>query len=308
MGIPNSVGGTARIATVGSFLLCCCAAPRTTVAHPEPAPGAAAAKEDGRAGASGDRTCASLRPYGLVAGWIASHPSFGPTQVVLLRPSAESKRIDEGAAMLARADSDVASGSPKLQELSGLLHAELESLRRLLSALDQRDDGAYLTEAARFEERKTRVIAIGRERDAECRTSVFRSWGILPPTVIQKRVREHYEEFRHCYEAGLARNPKLEGKVTVRFVIDRTGHMAEIRAVHDTSSPESEPEAGTEEFFAKLGLHAHTTGSDPATTLPDPEAIACLVDRYRPIVFPPPEGGIVTVVYPIIFSPKQEAQ
>jgi hypothetical protein len=41
-------------------------------------------------------------------------------------------------------------------------------------------------------------------------------------------------------------------------------------------------------------------------TLPDPKAIACIVDEVRSMEFPRPDGGIVTVVYPISFSPGDD--
>jgi hypothetical protein len=41
-------------------------------------------------------------------------------------------------------------------------------------------------------------------------------------------------------------------------------------------------------------------GSD----LPDSGMVSCVVRAYYGLQFPPPEGGIVTVVYPILFSPR----
>lgn len=95
--------------------------------------------------------------------------------------------------------------------------------------------------------------------------------GRLPPEQIQSTVRGQYGIFRKCYEAGLARNPNLEGRVIVRFVIDREG------AVSLSNLKES--------------------------TLPDEQATKCIVDGFRALTFPRPDGGIVTVVYPIMFSP-----
>jgi len=97
--------------------------------------------------------------------------------------------------------------------------------------------------------------------------------GRIAPTKIQAIVRDGYGVFRKCYEAGLARDPNLEGRVTVRFVIGRDGKVI--------ASKEQDP------------------------TLPDDEVVQCVVEGFKTLVFPAPEGGIVTVVYPIMFSPER---
>lgn len=40
-----------------------------------------------------------------------------------------------------------------------------------------------------------------------------------------------------------------------------------------------------------------------SSDLPDSAVVDCLVDEYRKLLFPPPKGGIVTVEYPLSFSP-----
>ncbi len=95
--------------------------------------------------------------------------------------------------------------------------------------------------------------------------------GRLPPEVIQRIVRQNYGRFRLCYEQGLARNPNLEGRVQVRFVIGRDGSVSNVG----------------------------NGGSD----IPDSAVVQCVIRNYYGLSFPQPEGGIVTVVYPIMFSP-----
>jgi pSer/pThr/pTyr-binding forkhead associated (FHA) protein len=95
--------------------------------------------------------------------------------------------------------------------------------------------------------------------------------GRLPPEVIQRIVRQNYGRFRMCYEQGLGRNPNLEGRVSARFVIGRDGAVS----------------------------NASNGGSD----LPDSGVVACVVSAFYGLSFPQPEGGIVTVVYPIMLSP-----
>ncbi|MBN2193365.1 MAG: AgmX/PglI C-terminal domain-containing protein [Polyangiaceae bacterium] len=95
--------------------------------------------------------------------------------------------------------------------------------------------------------------------------------GRLPPEVIQRIVRQNYGRFRMCYEQGLARNPNLEGRVSVRFVIGRDGSVSNV--------------------------------SQGASDLPDSGVVSCVLSAYYGLSFPQPEGGIVTVVYPIMFAP-----
>lgn len=95
--------------------------------------------------------------------------------------------------------------------------------------------------------------------------------GRLPPEVIQRIVRQNYGRFRLCYENGLRNNPNLQGRVSVRFIIGRDGSVSNVG----------------------------NAGSD----LPDPAVVQCVTRAYYGLSFPQPEGGIVTVVYPIMFSP-----
>jgi len=94
--------------------------------------------------------------------------------------------------------------------------------------------------------------------------------GRLPPEVIQRIVRQNFGRFRLCYEHGMRSNPNLQGRVTVKFVIDRSG------AVELTA--------------------------DGGSDLPDRDVVQCVVRSFGNLSFPPPEGGMVTVAYPIVFS------
>jgi hypothetical protein len=69
----------------------------------------------------------------------------------------------------------------------------------------------------------------------------------------------------------LGLNPALKGKITARFVIGRDGTVT----------------------------NASNAGSD----LPDAEMVKCVISQFYKMKFPFPEDGIVTVVYPIMFSP-----
>ena len=95
--------------------------------------------------------------------------------------------------------------------------------------------------------------------------------GQLPAEVIQRIVRENFGRFRMCYSDGLRTNPTLEGRVSVKFVIDRHGAVA--------------------------------MSSDGGSDLPDHQVVQCVVRGFQNLSFPEPAGGIVTVVYPIVLSP-----
>jgi hypothetical protein len=95
--------------------------------------------------------------------------------------------------------------------------------------------------------------------------------GRLPPEVIQRIVRQNFGRFRLCYENGLRNNPNLEGRVSVRFEIGRDGNVS-------------------------------STGNG-GSDLPDAGVVSCVQRAFSGLSFPQPEGGIVTVVFPVMFSP-----
>jgi len=95
--------------------------------------------------------------------------------------------------------------------------------------------------------------------------------GRLPPEVIGRIVRQNFGRFRLCYENGLRNNPNLQGRVAVRFVIGADGAVSNVG----------------------------NGGSD----MPDAGVVSCVARAFKGLSFPLPERGIVTVVYPIMFSP-----
>lgn len=98
--------------------------------------------------------------------------------------------------------------------------------------------------------------------------------GGIPPEVIRRIVRQNQGRLRVCYQNGLERNPTLEGRVVVRFVIGRDGSVANVLR-------------------------------DRRSDFPDPQVITCVEDAFMKMVFPRSDNGIVTVTYPLIFSPKK---
>jgi len=84
-------------------------------------------------------------------------------------------------------------------------------------------------------------------------------------------VLANHGRFRFCYEQGLKSNPRLGGRVTTRFIIGRDGSVSSVA----------------------------NGGSD----LPDRHVVECVQRAFWGLSFPQPEDGIVTVVYPLVFTP-----
>ncbi len=97
--------------------------------------------------------------------------------------------------------------------------------------------------------------------------------GYLEPAVIQNVVRGRYGEFKFCYEGGLAHNRALRGRVSARFRISADGHVSGIG----------------------------NAGSD----IPEADVVRCTLSRFEGLRFPPPKGGVVWVVYPVMFEPPK---
>ena len=123
-------------------------------------------------------------------------------------------------------------------------------------------------------------IGIGRGRPSGAHVGHFKgpryatptTNGRLAPEVIQRVVRLNDGRYRACYENGLRTDPGLQGRVTVKFMIDRTGGVA--------------------------------VAADGGSDIPDEGVRRCVVSSFLSLSFPAPDSGAVTVVYPIVFSPE----
>ncbi len=94
--------------------------------------------------------------------------------------------------------------------------------------------------------------------------------GRLPPEVIQRIVRANFGRYRSCYQSALKTNPNLQGRVSVRFIIGRNGSVNSASGSGD---------------------------------LPNQGVISCVTQAFYGLSFPAPDNGIVTVSYPIMFTP-----
>lgn len=89
----------------------------------------------------------------------------------------------------------------------------------------------------------------------------------MDPAVIRRLIRQRLAEVRRCYEEALTRDPKLQGKLVLRFAIETDGSVVD---------------AGVEQ-----GVDA---------TVDD-----CVKAVFESMSFPRPKGGRVVVSYPLVF-------
>ena len=96
--------------------------------------------------------------------------------------------------------------------------------------------------------------------------------GALDKSLIDQVVRRHMNQIRYCYQRQLTKAPDLSGKVTVKFVIARSG------------------------VVSKADIKSSSLGNAAVES--------CIQNRFLRFTFPKPKGnGIVIVSYPFLFSP-----
>ncbi|HLL54296.1 MAG TPA: adventurous gliding motility protein GltG [Myxococcaceae bacterium] len=99
--------------------------------------------------------------------------------------------------------------------------------------------------------------------------------GSLDKELIRQVIARNRSGIKFCYESQLSRYPKLNGKVSVKFVINAEGGVISSNVVQ--------------------------------TSMNNGEAEACIASRVRIMQFPKPKGGgVVVVTYPFVFKPSGE--
>lgn len=119
----------------------------------------------------------------------------------------------------------------------------------------------------------TGVGGLGRkgEREVSIQTGSAAVLGSIDKELVRRVIQEHASQIRYCYEQELQRDPRLEGKVVVRWIINADGRV---------SNPQIDA-GGT------------TMASDPVHR--------CMMDRIQSWEFPKPKGGgIAVITYPWI--------
>ncbi len=114
----------------------------------------------------------------------------------------------------------------------------------------------------------------------DVRAGATRVSGRMPPEVIQRVVRANFARFRACYRTALQHHPALRGQLVTRFGIGTGGKVVSVTSV------------GT------AGTLATPIGASMAQ---------CVANAMRALVFPAPDGGVVTVTYPMTFEPNPSA-
>ncbi|MBS2027296.1 MAG: AgmX/PglI C-terminal domain-containing protein [Deltaproteobacteria bacterium] len=94
--------------------------------------------------------------------------------------------------------------------------------------------------------------------------------GSLDTSAIRNIIHAHLREIRFCYESQLQKNPKLAGKLVVKFTLGADGHITKIELAEDT--------------------------------LKQAEVGQCVLTRFQRWRFPASPNGEVTVSYPINFE------
>jgi hypothetical protein len=93
--------------------------------------------------------------------------------------------------------------------------------------------------------------------------------GKLDRAVVKKYIRKQLAKIRWCYQKAFQKNPELEGKLTVSFVISPTGSVMSSRVI--------------------------------SSTLGDKELEGCIEKKVLTWRFPAPKGGgVVKVNYPFV--------
>lgn len=100
-------------------------------------------------------------------------------------------------------------------------------------------------------------------------------FGHISPEAVRQVVRPALGTLRRCYDAGLAMDAQLEGRVVVAFEIDGAGRVRNAR--------------------------------DKGSQLPSRSVVDCVVTAFQRLRFPAPAGGPVRVVYPVFFAREASA-
>jgi hypothetical protein len=112
-----------------------------------------------------------------------------------------------------------------------------------------------------------------RDRDVAISAGETKVLGAIDPELIRKVIRDHADQVRYCYEQQLTLNPKLAGKVAIRWQINSNG------------------------FSSNTMIDRTNTTADGAL-----EKVAeCIMSRIVTWEFPKPKGGGMAIVtYPWI--------
>ncbi len=119
----------------------------------------------------------------------------------------------------------------------------------------------------------TGVGGLGKKGDRDVNVSTGNAvvMGSVDKELIRRVIQEHAAQIRYCYEQELAINPKLAGKVSIKWIINADGSASSATVVGD------------------------------GTTLGSEKVHRCMMERITSWQFPKPKGGGMAVItYPWI--------
>jgi len=116
--------------------------------------------------------------------------------------------------------------------------------------------------------------------DTRERTPPAEALGALSKEAIDDGVRDQIPEILQCYQGWLQRNPDLEGRINVKFVI---------------ATSEEDPDLG---YVREVDL--------ADTTIGNVWMEGCVLSAMEDAEFEAPSGGVVIVTYPFEFSSDDE--
>lgn len=119
------------------------------------------------------------------------------------------------------------------------------------------------TKGPKFKEKSVRIMP----KDIDMGGS-----GKLDKETVKKYIRKQLAGIKWCYQKAYQRNNKIEGKVTVSFIISATGKVIKSKVA--------------------------------SSTLGDKPLEACIEEKVLRWRFPEPKGGIVKVRYPFVLRPQ----
>jgi hypothetical protein len=109
------------------------------------------------------------------------------------------------------------------------------------------------------------------ERDVNVATGPATVMGSIDKELVRKVIQDHAAQIRYCYETELAINPRLQGKVSIKWIINGDGSASQAQVDHGS------------------------------TTLENAKVHECMMSRIQSWAFPKPKGGGVAVItYPWI--------
>lgn len=200
--------------------------------------------------------------------------------------ASRAEKLAEEAKALKVAQEDLVIEAAGLATRLGALSKDLRALEQAEKRGPGKDPNAHKRVLASSEQ----VEVIRREPAAKCAggTALLKPHhGQLSPEKIQAVLRARFPAIQACYEEGLKRNPKLQGRVAVRFVIGSDGKVTSAGTVTSTGE-------GSADII--------TPSTSNLPPLADKLVLDCVVSQCKSMEFARPDGGQVSVVYPFVFS------